>query len=145
MTIANVLSKYLPQEDFVFGDMSVFSSRRDEDTSYGKYWSLPSSELIDDSRMLFGLAGIKSEIQENNIASIDTQVLGLFEQVRRANNESQNYALPGAQLTGSTSSKLKGFFQDINSLANTQDRLDKLEKLWKLLVEINSSKNISLD
>jgi hypothetical protein len=34
---------------------------------------------------------------------------------------------------------------DVNSLSNTQDRLAKLEKLWKLLMEINSSKNISLE
>jgi hypothetical protein len=96
MAVANMLAKYLPQMDFVFGDISVFSSRRDSDTSYGKYWSLPSSELIEDSRRLHGLAGIKSEIQENNIASIDIQILNLFEQVMRANNESEFQALPGA-------------------------------------------------
>jgi hypothetical protein len=79
MAVANMLAKYVPQSDFVFGDIAVFNSRRDEDTSYGKYWSLPSSELIDDSRLLLGLAGIKPELQENNIASIDIQVLNLFE------------------------------------------------------------------
>jgi hypothetical protein len=118
MTVANMLAKYIPQSDFVFGDISVFNSRRDEETSNGRFWSLPSSELIEDSRLLLGLAGVKPELQENNIASIDIQVLNLFEQVMRANGESELQALPGAMLTGSTSTRLKGFFMDINSLAN---------------------------
>jgi hypothetical protein len=139
-----MLSKYLPQVDFVFGDISVFNSRKDEDTSYGKYYTLPASELVDDARVLLGLSGTKNEIQESNIASIDSQIMDLFDQIIRASNDNGE-ALPGAKLTGSVGSKLKGFFSEPKSLENTQNKLETLEKLWKLLVDINSSKNISLE
>lgn len=145
MAIGNMLSKYIPNLDFVFGDISVFNSRRDEDTSLGKYWSLPASELIEDSMLLHSLSGVNSSINASNVASIDVQIMNLFDQILRATNETEFQALPGAQLTGKTLQNVRGFFKDVNSLENTQDKLETLNKLWKLLVETNPSKDISLD
>ncbi|GMO69282.1 MAG: hypothetical protein Nk1A_8260 [Endomicrobiia bacterium] len=79
MVVANMLAKYLPQQDFVFGDISVFNTSGDKNTPQGQFWSMPASELLSDSSLLLGLSGNKPEINSANVTSIDTRIRSLYD------------------------------------------------------------------